>query len=405
MNFGMSLQSRISACTGAEVHLLPDGTFSVRLVQLSLQNKLIHIEEKKEQVSGLNELKLADIKGPLAITLTGRGVLIKKTSRLENVTEQSLRHLFPGFKPDEFYLQHFRSGAHSFVAFVRKEIADPVLLAFRKQGARVLLFGLGPFVADQVLPQLNSYEGNLVFDGHQVIFNPQKEWLDYQYKSGMVSEFDLKIDIERIPEQFLLAYATAFQLILNDRLELIEVEAEEIKQELVEFSAKLKFQKNGSIVLVSFFVLLLLNFLIFSWYQSKNQELAGRAGQRSDLYAGRQKLESEVKEKEMQVRRLGWNHGQNYAYLCDQIGQTVPSTILLHEVSINALKGNNMVSSEKNELETGSLKITGQSSSVYVINDWLYALKHKPWVKAVQLQKYATDDQKGIQVFTLLLNY
>ena len=401
----MSMANGMSACAGAEVHLLADGTFDIRMVQLSLQQKLIHIEEKKECKGGLDQIRSIDLKGPLAVTLTGRGVLIKKTGRLESLTEQSLRHLFPGFKPEEFYLQHFKSAVSSFVALIRKEIADPVLLALKKQGAEILLFGLGPFVVDQVIPQLNNYQENLVFDGHKVTLDTQKDWMDYQFTPGLKAEFDLKIDIELIPEHFLVAYAAAFQLILNDRLELIEVESDEIKRRLIEFSAKLKFQRNGAIVLFSFFVLLLLNFLIFSFYHSANEQLAGKAGQRSNLYAGRQKLEAEVKEKEKQVKQLGWNHGEHYAYLCDQIGQTVPASILLNELSVNPLKGNGLVSSEKNELETGSMRITGQSASVYVINDWIYALKQKPWVKAVQLQKYATDDQKGVQVFTLLLSY
>ncbi len=401
----MNMPMGMNASAGAEVQLLADGTYDIRLVQLSLQKKLLHIEEKKQFNLGLDQLKKITLKGPLAITLTGRGVLIKKTARLESLTEQSLRHLFPGFKAEEFYLQHFKSADHSFVAFVRKELADPVLLAFKKLGAEVLLFGLGPFVVDQVIPQLNNYEGDLIFDGHQVRLNAQKAWLDYQFTAGLKNEFDLKLGIELIPEQFLLAYAAAFQLILNDRLELVEVESEEVKHALTEFNAKLKFQKNGAAVLISFFVLLLLNFLIFSFYHSANGQLAGKAGQRSDLYAGRQKLETEVKEKEKQVKQLGWNHGEHYAYLCDQIGQTVPGTILLTEISVNAIKGNSTGSPDKNELETGSMRITGQSASVYVINDWIYALKQKPWVKALQLQKYATDDQKGVQVFTFLLNY
>jgi len=402
MEFG--LQSGITACAGAEVSILQDGGYAVRIAELSLQKKLIQITHKKEYAVSLAQIKTIGLTGPLALTLTGRGVLIKKTAKLETVTEQSLRHLFPNFKMEEFYLQHFVSGENSFIAFVRKEIADPIIAAFKKQGAEVLLFSLGPFVADQIIPQLNQYSGSLNFDGHQVTLNDQKDWLDYQYAAGTGSGFELKIDIEPIEEQFVLAYAGAFQLLLHERLELVSVDDQQIRDQLTELSAKLKFKKNSMIVLIFFFALLLLNFVVFSLYHSANQELAGKVDQRSDVFSDRQKLESEVKEKEAQVKQTGWNHGLQYAYLCDQIGQTVPIAITLNELNINGIK-EVAGSSEKNKSETGSMRITGQSASVYHIHDWMYALKQKPWVKAVQLEKYATDDQKGAQVFTLLLNY
>jgi hypothetical protein len=183
------------------------------------------------------------------------------------------------------------------------------------------------------------------------------------------------------------------------------VSDEHIEQDLTELLAKLKFKKNGSIILFSLFAFLLINFLLFSYYNSANQALAGKAGQRSNQSLDRQKLEEDVKEKERQVNLLGWNHGQNYAFLCDQIGQTVPSAITLNELSINSGKDKNRAAEQKDLIETGSMRIIGQSASVYVINDWIYALKQKPWVKTVQLEKYGRDDQKGTQVFTLLLNY
>lgn len=401
----MSLSSGITACAGAEVNIGSDGTYAIRLVEIVLQKKLIQIEKKKEYKVSLDQLKSIGIKGPLAITLTGKGVLIKKTAKLEVVTEQSVRHLFPNFKLEEFYLQHFRSGENSFIAFIRKEIADPIIAAFKKYGAEVLLFSLGPFVADQVIPQLNNYGENLNFDGHQIVLSEEKSWLEYTYAVGSTTTFDLKIDIVPIAEQFLLAYAAAFQLLLNDRLELVAVEDEQIRNDLVELTAKLKFKQNGMVVLLFFFAALLINFLVFSFYHSANQELAGKVGQRSDLFADRQKLETELKEKETLVNQLGWNHGKRYAYLCDQIGQTVPAAISLDELKINDFKDNVSSAAKKVQAETGSIKIVGQSASVYIINDWIYALRQKNWVKTVQLEKYATDDQKGVQVFTLLLNY
>lgn len=405
MDFGSGLSAGITACSGAEVNIQADGSFTIRVLDLVLHKKLIQIEKKKEYKVSMAEIAALKVNGPLAVALTGRGVLIKKTPAVENITAQSLRHLFPDFKPAEFYIQHFKSGKNSFIAFIRKEIADPVLAALSKQGAEIMTLSLGPFAVDQVFPQLNNYGDELNFDGHRVLLNEEKEWIDHSYSAAVIPGFELKIDIEPIADKFLLAYAAAFQLILQDRLDLIEVQVEQFSEALTEHISKLKFKRNGSIILFSLFVLLFINFFIFSFYNTENQNLAGRAGQQSSVSLNRQKLETEMKEKEVLVQRLGWNNGQRYAFLCDQIGQTVPQSIVLSELAINFVKDKKISPSKKEQAEKGSLRISGQSPSMYVINDWIYALKARSWVKAVQLEKYATDDQKQKQVFTLLVTY
>jgi Tfp pilus assembly protein PilN len=401
----LSLNYGLQNCAGAEVNILGDGTFAIRIVELSINRKLIHIDKKKEDVVNLSGFSKINVKKELALSLTGKGILIKKTAMLESLTEQNLRQIFPGFDPSTFYVQHFISGEFSYLSFIRKEIADQVLDAFRKQGTRILMFSLGPFAVDQVIPQLNNYDVRLQFNCHQIILNERKEWLEYQYAIDALAEYQLKVDIEVIPEQYLLAYGTAFQLILNDRLDLIKVGDEQSNAALNESVAERKFKKNGVLLLSAIFALLMINFLLFSYYNSSNLELAGKVGQLSNRSSDRQKLTDDLNEKEQQVKQLGWNHGQNYSFICDQIGKSVPAAISLSELNVNGLK-DKYESTEKPTLpETGTVKITGSSANVYVINDWIYALKQQHWVKNVQLEKYATDLQKDAQVFTLTFSY
>lgn len=391
--------------TGAEIHLKPNGTCSVRLVRLSLHKKLIQIESKKEYSGTLTEVLKNEITGPLALTITGKGLLIKKTARFAQITEQSLQHLFPQMKLSEFYVQHFPTGAHSFVAIIRKEIVDAIISAFKVKRSDIVLMSLGPFIVDQVVPQINSYGEHLKFDGHHIRFDQDRNWQEYSFALDIKPEFPIKVDIEHIQESYLLAYAAAFQFILHEQLNLIEVQSTEIKQNLVEYTSRLKFKKHGMLILLFFFMLLMINFLLFSYYNSGNQELMSKAGQKSYVFENRQKLEEEVKIKENRVRKLGWNKGYAYAYLCDQIGQTLPKEIKLEELQINSLSGASSGLIKTPQLDNGSMRIKGQTASVYAVNNWIYTLKEKQWVKEVKLEKFMTDDQKGGQVFTLFLSY
>lgn len=401
----LGLQKGLNNCTGVEVHLKQDGSHSVRVVGLSLDKKLIRIDRKKAYQGQLTEVLKNKISGPVALTLTGKGILIKKTARLDLVSDASLQHLFPQLKLTEFYVQHFPAGAHSFIAIVRREIADGLIFSFKALGIDILMLSLGAFVVDQVIPQLNAYTGSLCFDGHQVVINEEKDWEEYSYHPELKTAFPIKVDIEVMPEEFLLAYATAFQLILNEQLDLIEVDAPEISGNLQELSAKLKFTKYGGLMLVCFLLLLMINFLLLSSYNSSNQELSNKAGQKSYIFENRQKLEDAVKDKENLVLKLGWNKGYRYAYLCDQIGQTLPKGIKLSELQINPLYSATVGMLKDVQLEVGNMRIKGQTNSVYAVNEWIDVLKGKSWVKDVQLEKYTADDQKQVQVFTIQLSY
>ena len=399
------LNPGFSSCAGAEVHLKQDGSYDVRLLKLSLRKKQIQIDGKKRYSGTAAKITDFMLDEPLAVTLTGKGVLIKKTARLEVASAQTLQHLFPTLKLDEFYVQHFPVETHSFVAIVRREIADAVMAVFKKQGAEVLMLSLGAFAVDQVIPQLNSYGDTLKFDGHHVVLNEAKEWIDYSYTPGTADGFPLKIDIETIPEEFLLAYATAFQLFLHDRLDVVEVEADAIKDRLTGLSAKLKFKQYGMAMVFFFFALLMLNFLLLTGYTSSNEELMSKAGRQSYIFENRAKLEQDVKEKEALVKKLGWNKGYKYSFLCDQIGASMPKDITLDELQINPLVGSGIALVKEAPLELGSMKIKGQTGSVYAINGWIYELKQMSWVKDVELEKYTADDQRETQVFTILLKY
>jgi hypothetical protein len=401
MDFNFRLNSSLDSCTGAEIKMMGDGTFGLRLLKLSLDKKLINIISKNNEESKLENLG-ANIPGPVAITVTGRGVLVKKTKRAEELTNAVLQALFPGLKFTEFYVQNFVSEEYSFVSLIRKETLDQVLSALNNNACQVLNVSIGPFVIDHVIPQLNVYNDSLMFDGNSISLNRNKSWNDYMPNVQNESEFEFKLDIEVIEEQFLLAYASAFQLVLNYSLVPIQIEVEEIKLDKADFYAKLVFEKRVTIVAALLFFSLLFNFFLFHYYNSENQNFTGIVGQRSEVLVNRKKVESDIKEKERLVEKLGWNNGFSYAFICDQIGQIVPGSVTLTEVSINS---NSLKDVAQTQFGTRQVKISGQAQDVYAINRFIYAFKNRKWVKQVRLEKFIADEQKQTQVFNMVVNY
>jgi hypothetical protein len=401
MGFNFRLTSSLDSCTGAEIKMMGDGTVGLRLLKLSLDKKLINIISKNNEESKLENLG-ANLSGPVAITVTGRGVLIKKTKRAEELTNAVIQALFPGLKFTDFYVQNFVSEECSFVSLIRKETLDQVLSALNNNACQVLNVSIGPFVIDHVIPQLNVYNDSLVFDGNSISLNRNRSWNDYMPNVLNESEFEFKLDIEVIEEQFLLAYASAFQLILNHSLVPIQIEVDEVKLIKADFYAKLVFEKRVTIVAALLFLSLLFNFFLFHYYNSENQNFTGMVGQRSEVLVNRKKVQSDINEKERLVEKLGWNNGLSYAFICDQIGEIVPSSVTLTEVSINS---NSLKDIAQTQLGTRQVKIGGQAQDVYALNRFIYAFKNRKWVKQVKLQRFIFDEQKQTQLFNIIVDY
>ena len=401
MGFGFRFNSSLPSCTGIEVKLFQDGSMELRMLSLSVDKKMIHINSKKAKKCTLETLA-NDITAPTALTLTGRGVLMKKTKRIEKLTNVAVQDLFPGLEFSEFYVQNFISGDCSFVSLIRTETLNVILHALGKSRNYIMTISLGAFVIDHIIPQLNVYSQNLRFDGHLINLNSNRTWNEYTPNVTIESSFELKVDIETIEEQYLLAYATAFQLILNDSLDPVQLNLEDVELNKIEFFAKLVFEKRTTITILVFLALLLSNFFLFTYYKLENENNTGIAGQRFELVLGKKKMESEISDKELLVEKLRWNNGLSYAFICDQMGLIAPNSITLKELSVNIPGGKDV---SKVEPGIRQMKVLGQAEDVYGVNQFIYACKNRKWIKQVRLEKFTADEQNSTQVFSIIITY
>jgi len=215
----------------------------------------------------------------------------------------------------------------------------------------------------------------------------------------------LKVGIEALPGQFLIAYASAFQLALYPRLPAVSLPAPGIEHNLEEFEQKQRFNFRAVVVLSGFFVLLLLNFLLFSYFNSANETLLSQVSQTSASLENLQHTEKEIASNEKLLQELGWNKGIRLSYLADQLGQTLPSSLRLKELGINRLNVTDTGRQRKEIYDTGKIKIRGEASDPAALNNWIYILKEKDWAKQVNLDSFSPSGDDNTQEFTITINY
>jgi hypothetical protein len=98
-----------------------------------------------------------------------------------------------------------------------------------------------------------------------------------------------------------------------------------------------KFRVKVFALLVAFFVLLLINFLIFSSLNSSNTELSERLRFTAHNTSNLQEIDEQVKSKERLLKDLGWDGGVNKSKLLDNLAALLPADVAWTEVNINPI--------------------------------------------------------------------
>lgn len=391
---------------GVEIAMEMDGTVTCTMCTLTLEKNSLTIGEKKDCKGSLDEvLATIPVSTPIAFSLTGKGILTKKIEAIGELNAQQLSEVFPNFKSESFYVQQFSGDENVFISIIRKEQIDDLLEAFKFTKHKVLSLTLGPFAVSQVLSQINTYGQELCFSGHRINYTEDFKWRDYKSSPGAMAEFPIKVEQEKLSEEYLIAYATAFQLILYPRLITIELPVSEISDRLEDFTQKQQFRFRLVAILGFFFVLLLANFIVFSTYRAENESLNRRVNLQSSSAENLQMLEKKTAQQQERLTVLGWYLGLPYGWLADQVSSDMPAAIELTELSVSPVKQAEGNAERKEIYQSGKIIIKGLTGDPIAVNEWIYKLKGREWVQQIQMQRFSPAEEEGIQEFEMSLRY
>jgi Tfp pilus assembly protein PilN len=396
----------IDQCIGVSITLSANGGFSVDACKVVRREGKLDIDQKIPACSSLNELfKLLPAKSVIALNLTGRGV-VNKQQEWDGAGETiKFDKILPGANPDDFYIQHFVSGNSVFSSVIRKVEADKLLDAFVSAGFKPVMLSLGPFPADVILNQLNNYGEDFIFNGHQIKYNENQEWLSYNYKAGIIAQFPVKADMETLLERMILPYAVAFQVLLTQKIEPVCVEVPVLRSNLTGLLDAIKLKVTGAVILAVFFVLLALNTAIFSWLFTENDRLSAQLSRSSRDTEGIREIEKNVTQDETLLKELGWDGGINKSILIDKIAALLPGGITWKEVYINPVDLQKSRQDKVVRFIDRRVSISGNAAAVLDVNEWIARIKTIAWVKNARLESYTYNNELNTGQFKILLDY
>ena len=396
------LSAELTTCLGVELKWLTDTNFSCRFCLLTKNKNEITITSKKVIEGSLSTvIESLPRNYPVALTLSGKGTLHKIISAEGNADNgQLIKQAFPAVEENDFYVQAFTETNIAFVSIIRKSLADPLLEKLERAGIKVYNLSIGAAVTSQVWPLLNISQPEIRFDGHFFSLSAGKTMVNYSFQAEFKSEIQLKIGDENIAEHMIVAYATAFQLLLHERLALVTANAERIHTAFEKFLEQAKLKKQLLIIVFSLFFLLLLSFILFSYYSSENSRLLRVVGSQTASVDRSEQLKQHISENEYLMKQLGWNGGYNYGYLLNELGSSAPNRLVLQSTLMNDYK-----TDEEKKNMVPNIRITGTTDNLAAVNNWIFILKEKPWVKTVKLVQYQQEAESELYQFNLLLTY
>ena len=397
---------RINDATGISINLLQNGGMLIQICCVAVKDNRLDIEKKATDLHTVEELnKYIAPKSYVAINLFGKGILQKQIEKAGEINQNNFTQILPNADIDDFYIQNFISGEHSFVSVIRKVDADKLIDLIKKQGFTPLMLTLGPFPVQNIVSQLNVYEDEVIFNGHVVRRNEEKEWMSYQYKETATLSFPLKIESEPINEKVLLSYANAFQLVLAEKLNVIQADVPALANDLQKLLSDKKLRVKGFLILSLFFILLLVNFLIFSWLNSSNAKLTEQVSRSAQSTSDIQGINEKIKSKEALLQNLGWDGGINKSILIDQLASLLPSDVSWREVTINPIDAANSRTQKMLQFMDRKMRIIGNSQKIIPVNEWIARVKTQKWVKNIQLDSYTYNSELNTGQFTVIIDY
>lgn len=350
---------KLNTITGVEMHTAKDGQRLLHACTIGIAKQQLSFGAKEKAMKSVLHLAKNFKPGDIALCLTGKGVVTKKIAQVQKVDQQVVNQVLPNANPEHFYFQHYQSGEYSFISAIRRTEADEVLAQFSENGFRVLLLSLDAFVLEGAM----------------------------ELKEGLLE-----------PE-LQLAYAAAFQLLLAESP--VEIEHQPLVFARQQALAKAKLKGIAMVSGLVLLVLLLLNFLLFSYYSGQVKSLSAASNITSAEIGKLRGQEKDISKKTALIKVAGWTGGLNYAYITDQLLACMPAKMSLQEFSINPPDELQSRSRHESVYLCKALKIAGSCADASMLNNWIFAIKAKDWVEGCKIMNYEINQDDGNGLFTI----
>jgi hypothetical protein len=207
----------------------------------------------------------------------------------------------------------------------------------------------------------------------------------------------IKIENEDIDSNFTGAYLSALSAFLDGTI----TTATELEEKT--FFENLSIKKGLTIVGLSLLLFAIANFFFFDYLNSQNQILSGNYQSKTQLKNEYTALKTDLENKTKLLDDLGGMNKTFLSFYADEIGFSVPKSVLLTKIFISPLNEELFKKESILEFDKKSISVQGKTHSAVDFNKWVDQLKTSKWIEKIEIENYHYDSQNNQSVFNLKL--
>src|SRR5579863_10018945 len=400
---------RIRKAYGLEISFLGADEVSIQAVVLRLEKSRIVKEKEVHGLSTFRELSgVIPAGSPVAITINGKGTLFK-TLPIETVSADVFESVLPNGNPGEFYVQVGRYQNTLAVQIIRKTVVEDVLEKIIQAGFKPLRVGVGVSDLQLLLPYFNldGKSGEIRTNHFIVRTNERKAISDIEPAPFPAREVrpstEYSIGDQYVYPGGVMAFGSALGLLAgrafagpegnlqtgeDPGVEGPEITNEHLAAEREVFRFLRYFKAAFRAFLGALFLILLINFLVFSHYARINSEQQMTA--MVSISAAKQEAERETavlaKVKWMGIN--GWDQPSRMSLYADRIAALVPDDAALTTMKINPVSSNFVSGDGVLKFQRDTIEITGTCGDPVELNRFVNNLRNIRYFQDISIRSY-----------------
>lgn len=338
---------------------------------------LAHLKLKKgniELIDSAFSKSLADLfdnreSKPVLLLLLGKKVLTK-SAPLTSEQEEYLvfEKTFPNVNPGDAFFQVHKVKGQQLVSVIRKETLLEVMDKLIAEKLDLVDVGVSENVFAEIIESLSHEEQKSIRVSldEPSVESTTANCMGYSMPAECVPSFLVGINFFSVGIQ--------------------SGSTEEIEEARRDWHYKVLFKQTMTFSSIGLFILLLINFLVFSHYSVLNEELEVQTNGYNAQIAELQKLKEDREEMKSFLAVNGEDDGQ-LAMMGDQLAAIVPKEVALSRMSFNPmerhLKRENLF-----RYTQGVIVIEGSTKRYTDFGSWVAKVKEFKWVESVDILGY-----------------
>jgi hypothetical protein len=375
---------QINKAVGVQVHFMDQHSVSFSSASLSVQKGQLIKENITHSCTSIADLKL-NKKNPIALVFSGKGILIRKVQGLVN--DNSLAIAFPQINPAEFYAQTTKCKESTAIAIIRKEVADNIIKEFQENGFQIVEISLGFQAIETILPFFSNMSP-LIAGPYQLNIK-ESAILEFETRKESGEPIEYVLSSQYVQSTHLLCYAAAAKLIASSINDLPDLSHETVLQNRERLIFKRYFDTSAVALTAFIFLLLLVNFLLYSHYFTKNNQLEMAQSVSKNTSVKSDSLIKYITRQESFITESGWAKQQKTSYFADRFAGLLPSETWLKSMEFNPMKKSFMSDENSIHFKNDTILITGTCTEATQVNTFINNIKTLNEVKIVALKNYS----------------